>query len=467
MGSFEQGFVSVAQGAGSFLGAMDAARYAQAVDAALEIAIEELNSTAARHANNTADQLKGWLAEQWHASTLRVRAVAMNRPDVWAQVPNDRSPIDLRFGDRSGQSQAQVKYYATGQQTAKQISRPDYTGTEKIVPADQLRTVRETASREAVRNETTRPEVAANYRDTAENASDRARVGRTESKPLGEPTSKEMATDYQRSGKIDGEKFGLVSENFVEWSDVLRQGGQAALSAAIMSAALSAAPHMYKLISKYMESGGVTAQDWAELGMTVVKGAGTGAFRGGVAATLTAAAKTGLLGSALKKVSPSAVGAATALTLNAVGHALNLYRGTITRSEFAHHCMRDAFVVSSGVAGAGLGQMFIPVPLVGMLVGNVVGSMVGAVFFSGVHRGLLGLCVENGWTFFGLVDHNYRVPESVLRQAGFDLFVMPQFLTETFLGTSFHEDTFAPSMWDFVPVRRGVIGFNTIGFLTG
>jgi hypothetical protein len=336
---------------------------------------------------------------------------------------------------------------------------------EKVVPSDQLEDVKLAAERLAQKNQMNRPEQAAHYQDTAERASARLDVGNASSKPLEETHAKGMAKDFRKDGDIDPATYGLATENFVEWSDIARQASQAALHAAVMSAALSAAPHIWATLRESIETGHVDAQRLLERGQAVLLGASTAGLRGGVAAGLTAACKTGLMGQALQDVSATAIGMATTLTLNVLEYSLKLQQGRITNRTFARRCLRDTFVLSTGMLAATVGQSVIPIPMLGALAGNIVGSTLGAVAFEGANYVVLGVCVESGWTFFGTIGHNHSISEEVLHQAGYDLFCTHSFSRPSFSTGGFSIQSFSTRSMSFIPLRRGMIACNTVGCL--
>lgn len=466
MSTFEEGYSRLFDNIGGVNGAYESAIYASNVENAVNSTIEALRNEAAHRVNvSSADYLKGWLAEPWHAETLKASAAARGRGDIWANVPANNGAGDVLYGNATITLEAQLKYLKTGEETAKGLSDPKYNGMDKIGPSEQLEKIKEAAERLAHKNQLNSPEQAVNFQDTAERASDRLEIDTASSKPLDEKIAKEMANDFRKDGDIDADKYGLNTENFVEWSDVARQAGQAALNAAIMSAALTAAPHIWAMIREHIETGQIDTNKLAGRFQDVLHGAGTAGLRGGVAAALTVACKTGLMGDALKSVSPTIIGMATTLTLNALDYSIKLQQGTITNQEFAHHCLRDTFVLSTGIFGATVGQLVIPIPMLGALVGNLVGSTLGAVAFEGSNQVVLGLCVESGWTFFGMVSQDYTVSEDVLRQAGYDTFCTHSFNKQSFSTESFSIQSFNTNSLGFTPVRRGVIACNSVGYL--
>ncbi|CUJ83045.1 Uncharacterised protein [Achromobacter sp. 2789STDY5608615] len=109
--------------------------------------------------------------------------------------------------------------------------------------------------------------------------------------------------------------------------------------------------------------------------------------------------------------------------------------------------------------------MIIPIPVFGALLGNLVGSTLGSMGVNYANSKVLGICVESGWTFFGLVEQSYSVPEEVLKSAGFDIFARKVFASSAFNTPRFKLQPFAPDSVGFTLLRRGVIGFNTVGYL--
>lgn len=465
MESFEEGYSYVAKNIGGVMGTVESVQYVTNVQSTVDEALDTLRREAYHRINVSDDYLKGWLAEQWHSETFKVSASARGRSDIWAVVPGDNKAGDIRYGDATTSYEAQIKYMKNGTVTAKAISNPKYDAMGKVVPSDQLDDVRAAAGSKAEEISMSRPEQASQYKDTANRATGQIQVGDVASKPLSEPEAKQMAKDFHKEGDIDADKYGLNTESFVEWTDIARQSGKAALHAAIMSSAITAAPHIWAVTREYIKSGRIDPDDLLQRGQAVFMGAGSAGLRGGVAAGLTVACKSGLMGEVLKGVSPAAIGMATTLSLNAINYSLQLHQGRIDRPTFARLCLRDTAVLATGMFGATVGQMIIPIPVFGALAGSIVGATVGAVAFEGANQVMLGVCVESGWTFLGMVKQDYEVPEEVLRQVGYDLFSARSFTTKSFSMDGFTINSFRSSSLSFTPIRRGVISCNVIGYV--
>jgi len=465
MTDFADAYYKASKDFSGVAGSLQSTSFVNEVQVTVDAALEALKREAERRANVGVDYVKGNIAEVWHAETLKVSAVAKGNDDVWANaVGTNKTGQDVAYGNSATAFHAELKYYKSAEDTAKQLGNPAYSYSQKIVPTDQLESVIAESQKQVSRNQETRPDVAAAYQDTVDTVSDRIKVDGSTSKGLTESDSKSIASDFKHDGEIDPDAYGLNTESFVEWSDVYRESGSAALNAAAFSAALTAAPHVYRILAQYIQSGQLDARLIREGASHVLSSSSGAGLRGGLAAVITGSCKAGLMGQSLKGISPTAVGMATAMALNSIENSWKYAQGHISGKELAFNSSRDAVALMMGGGGAVLGQMIIPVPILGALLGNLVGSTLGAVGVSYANNKVLGICVESGWTFWGLVDQSYEVPEEVLKEAGFDLFARQVFKPEKFKITRFNTHSFHETRLSFTVLRRGVIAFNTVGY---
>jgi hypothetical protein len=446
-------------------GALESASFVNEVQVSIDEALKALKKEAECRAKVGVNYVKGFIAEVWHAETLKVSAAAKGNDDIWATaVRNNKTGKDIAYGNSATASHAELKYYKTAEDTARQLGNPAYSNSQKIVPSDQLDGVIAESHKQSIRNQETRSEVATAYQDTADTVSDRIEVDGITSKPLTEKDGKSIALDFKSDGEIDPDAYGLNTESFIEWSDIFRESGSAALNAVAFSAALTAAPHVYRIVAQYIQSGQLDARLIREGASQVFLSSSAAGLRGGLAAVITGSCKAGLMGQSLKGVSPTVIGMATAMALNSIENSWRYAQGQISGKELAFNSSRDAVALIMGGGGAVLGQTMIPVPVLGALLGNLVGSTLGAVSVSYANNKVLGICVESGWTFWGFVDQSYEVPEEVLKEAGFDLFAHQVFKPESFNIAHFNAQPFKEVHLGFTMLRRGVITFNTVGY---
>ena len=82
----------------------------------------------------------------------------------------------------------------------------------------------------------------------------------------------------------------------------------------------------------------------------------------------------------------------------------------------------------------------------------------------------MSFCVDSGFTFFGLVEQDYTLPDDVLKEIGVDVFEYEKFEPKRFERNKFEPKRFeiktiTAKNIDIHFLRRGVIGVKCIGYL--
>lgn len=412
-----QAYDDIIKSFGAFNGIEIGAEYTESVSEAIERASELLNQIVDN--KKGVHYLKGDLAEVWHTETANISAVAKGYENEYFIAPRDSSVIDITGSDALEFLKYQLKYFKTPEDTAKAISDPRYFGLLKLVPTDQLKEVKEAAYLLYLKNLNTRPEQAANYLHTYQVATDTVKAGNVESTPLGEQEALKIVKEIQRD-KFSGKEHGLSLSEYIEWTDIARASGEAALTAAITTIALKIAPELLSLLKKAISDENIDLSDVQRLGAKAFEGGVEGSLRGGIAAFITIACRTGKLGSALMDVNPSVIGVTTAVAINCIKNAFSLYSGHITPYEYVDNCLRDSLVLGLGISGMVLGQILIPIPILGSVMGNIVGTLFATAIYTGAKTFLLQPMLLSGFTFFGLVKQDYTLPRKVLDEMGID-----------------------------------------------
>lgn len=465
MQDFQRIFQSTIENSSGLFGAVESGIYVSKVETSIEDAVSLINKIATENINKGEHFLKGDIAEAWHAGTLLVDAARQSRQGIWAEIPRDHTPVDMVYGSsKTGETlAAQIKYYGNSEDTAKALSHPKYDSLEKIGPSNQFPGIKEAAQHEASRNTLTRPEQASQYRHTSEVGSDHASIDGVNSKPLSEPDALKLAKDYKK-GDGDPHKLGLTSSEIIKLTDIARESFEAAAHAAIFAAAIKSAPHLWAMFSELLNEGSINKNTIDNSIQDILtSSAGVGA-RAGISAAITGICRAGLIGESFKSVSPAAIGAATVVALNSIKYGIQLSQDEITGAQFTSMCLRDSITVTAGLIGATAGQALIPIPVLGALIGNVVGTLVGSIVYQGGNSVVLGICADNNWTFFGIVDQDYQVPQSILNSMDCELFVPERFKPDRMTLEKFEFNKFIPEKLDIVPLRRGVVRLQTIGY---
>lgn len=448
-------------------------------------------------------QLKGDIAEFWHAGTFNINA-ATNESAHRAIVErsNEFASVDVSttFGADYG-----LKYYATGQDSAKQqaasvfqrfkeyqasggkdsldqflsdrnydsdavLNDPIYLGQLRLIPTDQMEEAAKWLERKIATESSIRLEQMKRYQDTLALLRDRISDNEgNESIPLTRQDAEKLAT-LAKEGKFDAEEFGLTAPELVNAEMILKESLKAGLSAAVISIVLKIGPEIFKTIDYLIKNGEIEEEQFKRIGFAALSGGTEGFVRGSVAAAITTCCKTGVFGEMFKSIEPGVVGTVVAVTMNTIKNAYQVAIGKITRTALAEDLIRDLFVSSTSLALGYAGQAVLhQLPVVGYLLGSFVGSLVGSFAYNVGYKTAMSFCVETGITLFGLVKQDYKLPDDIIASIGLETFEYESFEPDTFEPESFEVESFSvdtikPDSLGITFLRRGVIGISKIGY---
>lgn len=191
---------------------------------------------------------QGFVAEAHHTGSFNIEAAAkgQNNHHATRDVGTHNDPVaDIHVITPDGTTKHQVKFYKDGEKTAGALSPEKYDGVGKIVPKDQVDSVRASARKQAMRNKDTRPNVSKSNQDTADNATDTltANDGKISSKGLNrkgdgsaeelvkEAKAKENDPEYKEKGRVRSEFNSMQYRNAARAGAI---GGAVSESATIL-----------------------------------------------------------------------------------------------------------------------------------------------------------------------------------------------------------------------------------------
>lgn len=507
--SFRDGYEYFQKSAGAALAAFKGgdfgtqrAAYVESVNG--EITALENSINAFINDRTPVKQLKGNIAEIWHARTFNVNAAAngsVHRANVDRSTEFGSADVSSNFGKSFG-----LKYYSTGEASAKQqaisifqrfkeyrnkggkdslekyladrhytredvLNDPVYSGQVRVVPKDQLEQATKWLKSMIDTEGARRPEQVKRYQETLDLLTDRLADNEgNESIPLSKGDAQKLAA-LAKEGKFRAEDYDITAPELLSLEMVVKESLKAGLSAALISLVLKVGPEIYKSIDYLIKNGEIDSEQFKKVGFAAVTGAAEGFIRGSVASAITACCKSGALGDALKAVSPGVIGTIVAVTMNTMKNAYQVAVGKNSRTALANELIRDMFVSSSALALGCVGQAVLPqLPVAGYLLGSFVGSIIGSFIYNTGYKAAISFCTETGVTLFGLVDQDYKLPEDVLEEMGletfdFDTFEADSFAAESFSFDTFEPDTMQPDSLGITILRRGVIGITRIGYV--
>lgn len=463
MSEFRRAFRVASDNLAGGLAAAEVDQYVGRVEEEIDILVAQMRQLAVNQKG--LHYAKGDVAEAWHAGTFRVDA-ARRGVDANSFTPRDTSPVDIEVHRDGIRETAQLKFYRTAEDSARAISHPKYAEMDqKVVPSDQLEGVREAAARLSTRNLESRPDVAASYGHTRDTVDDRLRHGEVASKPLSERDAREIVKDLRNDGDVNREALGIDISQIIEWNDILREATTAAARAAILSAALQAAPHLIAIGRKALDTGELTLADFKPLASEVPTALLRSSIAGGLSSAMLGAARQGAFGAVAKSASPAVIAAGVTLAMSAFDSSLAAARGELAWTSAAARIAQDGLMLAAASGGALVGQMLIPIPILGAILGNMAGAAVARLSVDKASGAVLGLAAETGWTVFGLVDQNHTVPEHVLADGGWELLDIERFQPERFTYERFQPTPLEVETLDVHVLRRGVLAFGRVAYL--
>lgn len=498
-------FQKTAGGAGAFIGG----NYVDKVSDAIKKLQTDVEKMSREHQNLPIDKLKGFMAEVWHSDTYNIdAAVKGSKNSSKVLESTDFASVDVKVSD--GQSFS-LKYYKTGKDSAfeqvksywqrynedmaarrrngtpeisfkeylkqrnlneSEINKFDsiYNGQMRLIPKDQLEEARKFLEWKIAKESSNRPELVEGYKETLSHLTDKIKsLDGTESTPLTRDDAEKIAKLAKDEG-FDPAKFGISTENLVGFNEIMRQSIQAGLTSAVISCILKIAPEIYKSIDMLIKDGEISKAQFEKLGFAALSGSTQGFIRGSISSGLTVSFKAGIFGSALKDIDPTIIGALTVVAMNTIENSYKLVTNKITKGEFAHDISKDIFVTTCALSLGGLVQGLTPeIPVLGYMLGSFIGSLGGSLLYDTGYSAFMSLCCDTGFTCFGLVDQDYKIPEDILKRAGFKTFDFTLFESKQYEVKRFEQSKFEVSQFEYDTIRidflnRDVIGIAKVGY---
>ena len=506
MHTFEEGYAFFEKNAGAFSGATASDKYVSSINAEIDNLMNDLNSFKGFHTDVSA--LKGDVAEFWHSGTHNIDATIK---DIKVRTTVDRSH-DFASADivSSDGTKYGLKYYANGDASAKAQSEsifqryseykteaiksgreadsfelflnkrgyddsnvmndPIYMGQVRIIPKDQMQQAVEWLERKIAKESSIRPDQVKRYQDTLDNLRDKISSSKgSESIPLTKAEAEELAR-LSKEGMFNPEDFGLTTEELIKYRYIMEQAFKAGLTAATISMVLRVAPELYKALEYLIRTGEIDEEQFKRVGFAALSGSAEGFVRGSISAAITTACKAGLWGEALKSVNPSVVATVTVIMIDVMKNSYSVATGKMTQSELVDSLIRNIYISTcSLVLGSVVQGIMVELPVFGFMLGSFVGSMVGSFAYTMSYKTYISFCISTGFTMFGVVEQDYRLPEDVLKLVGIEIFDYEKFSYNEFTPVQFETAKFSANSFkansiDIVFLRRGVIGVNQIGY---
>ncbi len=481
----EQGWAYASQLAGTNASTVIGADYVGKINEAIESTAKSLNELKS---NLTDSSMGGFVAERWHAGSYNVRAVASGSKNIAIAGDsgtigdlgrNNYGSVDVRVQTSEGTiiNDYGSKYMVNAKETAKaqaapskNANSPKYHNQMRLNPSDQNSDIINYASHRAA-NEKTPENWREGYREVAENSTDRISDGKISSKPLSKKESEEIARKI-KDDNLDLAEHGLNADDAIKPEYIMKQATKAGLTAAAITALIQTAPDIYRAIDYLIKTGNVDINQLKKIGFDAIQGAAEGFLRGFVACTIQILCDSGKLGKALIDVDPTCLGTIVSLTIQTIKNSVQVACGKMTMRQMGASLI-DSVVISAGyIVGAKIGgavgaALGFEMPVFGYLLGSLIGCALGATYDFGKKK-LISFCVESGFTCFGLVEQDYKIPNEMLKEMGIDISEIERInVDRSELNTISIDNSVNRSNVSTIEIKilkRGLIRINKIGY---
>ena len=516
MRNLNEGYDYFQQNASSFGGSVINEKTSVSYLGNIESEIKTLESEINSRWGNANPQLKGYVAEDWARGTFNIDAASKRTGErVWTPPANDYASTDLQgswgnsyqakyYGDAKQSALAQAKTYKQSyneylghcrhkglpEPTIQEylskrgidpnidVNLPIYQAQARLIPADQLKDAID-ALKWKIQSEP-RPEQVARYQDTLNKLTDRLRSPKgAESTPLTEEESKTLA-ELSKNGKFDPARYDITLAKKADYLYLCQNTIFSGLSGAIVSSVLKAAPDIAKALINLIRDGKIDREDLEKIGTEAYTGAKRGFISGLTVAAIRNACALGYLGDSLQKAALDATNPAfnnvvvvlTTIIIETISDTIRLSGGKMPKQEFVQRLEKRIFISGCAITTGTVVQGLLPAaPVVGYLIGSFVGTIVGGAIFEVKEQFFMSLCIERGYTFFGLVEQDYALPDEVVKRLGLETFEFESFPFETFPFETFPFESIELEKFEFesidiVMLKRGLIGVRKIGYVS-
>ncbi len=518
--SFKQGvdyYISLSAGkSGSRINEGNAGKYLKDLHAQIEQFKKDVNS----YQNNKNPNANGYLAEVWHKNTFNIDAVAKQTGEITAIPPTTFASADVQgnWGE-----QYQLKYCKDAWNSAKDqgitynerfhiynkslekqgktsisiqeflrdrgideninVNLPIYEAQARLIPSDQIENAR-TALKKAIDKELNnlsnpnRKDLVQRYQDVLSKLTDHIESPNgAKSLSLSLEESKVLQS-LAREGNFNPEKFDITLAKRADYLCLTKSTLKSGLNSTIYDATFKILPDITASLSSLIINGKISQEQINQIASEGGQASAEGFLLGYCTALIENSSKIGVWGKEIQSLALSGnpnfnnvVVLMVTTTIETIKDAIKLQKGLIDKKEFMQRLDKRVFIASCGhIIGLVSQSVFFEAPVVAYMVGSFIGVVLGNFVFEVKEKAFMSICVEYGYTCFGLVEQNYELPVSVKKYIGMDYFDIDEMKIDTLAIDNLTIDKLKFDQFNFDKldiklVKRGVIGIRKVGYI--
>lgn len=138
---------------------------------------------------------------------------------------------------------------------------------------------------------------------------------------------------------------------------------------------------------------------------------------------------------------------------------------------FTQRLEKRVFIASfSYISGVYVQGIMPYLPIIGYMIGSFLGSLLGGFIFEVRERLFMSICIHSGFTFFGIVEQDYELPQEVkdylsIESMEIETLTPEDINPETNMPEQMNVETMKFEKMEIIGVKRGVIGIRKIGYI--
>ena len=312
---FEEGFNWWQNNSAASLSGSFTEKYIGDINDQVKLLVETLNGF--KGDGTGIKQLKGDMAEFWHAGTFNIDAT-VKRSDHRAEVLRSHGLGSVDITTNFGKDYSS-KYISTGEKSAKEQSKsywerynkylseksnsekldyesyleknnaigknkndPLYEGQERLIPSNQKEEAEKFLNKKIAKENQNRPEQVKRYVDTKKHLTTKVEDGQgVESKELSKKEAENLATDAKK-GDVKAENYGFDAKSMTSAEYVMKESAKSGLYAAVFSMTIKVLPDLCKCIGNTIENEKIDSEDLKKLGLDAISSGSAAYIQGSI-----------------------------------------------------------------------------------------------------------------------------------------------------------------------------------------
>lgn len=463
----------------------------------------EMYETAIRKGNMDIKNLQGFIAEVWGKGTFNIKS-AINNSSNYAEAPdvNYFASPDVIIKNKTGKTikEYSFKYYSDGKSSInaqaetpyqrykrnksdetyeKFLSDRDlsqdgndrmsiYQGQGKIIPYEQINDAKKYLLKKINNSELSKVEIK-RYKEVYDTLDSVIKDNRGNSSiQLSYEDAKRLAR-AAKEGNISDEllkECGLDINEMIGTREILSEAFRAGITSAMISYLMSVGQ---ALITSIINEKRIDVELLKEKGIDALPIAAKSFLSGGITSGIVIAAKTGKLGEELiHKIDGGMVANLVALSINTIDVSIKYSQGKISKEEVGQQIMQMCIIsISSRAVGMAFKNL-LGFPYAYML-GSLIGSVIGGFIYHKTNKLIVSICASSDFTFFGIVNQNYKLPDDILDKLNIKEFdfnkIIPKGISyERYETNNFSIDDYKFEKIGIKVLNRDLIEVHTIGY---